>query len=81
MSFPDFLVSKKIDAARFAAAEPDVFKEWADLFEQMHPNSFTLQKLNLINAVRRKYWLGLDPPGTPSGDTPNRPALVKPKIS
>lgn len=57
-SDPDFeayLVSKRIDSAAFRSAEPDLWQAWKNEFEQMHPNSFTVQKLNLINPVRRKY--------------------------
>lgn len=57
MNFDDYLISKKIDAEAFGKAEPDVFKSWKMEFEQMHPNSFTVQKLNLINPIRRKYHL------------------------
>lgn len=38
-------------------AEPVLFNSWKSEFEQMHPNSFTVQKLNLINPIRRKYLL------------------------
>lgn len=55
--FEDYLRSKKIDSARFKEAEPDLWASWKREFEQMHPNSFTVQKLNLINPVRRKYQL------------------------
>lgn len=81
MSFPDYLTSKKIDATRFEAAEPDVFREWADVFEHVHPNSFTLQKLNLINAVRRKYGQGVHAPVAKSGAVLPGPVTTKPKIN
>lgn len=57
MNFEEYLISKKIDASAFSAAEPSVFANWKHDFEQMHPNSFTTQKLNLINPIRRKYLL------------------------
>lgn len=44
----------------FSAAEPALFKTWESEFDQMHPNSFTVQKLNLINPVRRKYQLKVE---------------------
>jgi hypothetical protein len=56
-SFEEYLVSKKIDSDAFKKAEPEVWKAWKNEFEQVHPNSFTVQKLNLINPVRRKYLL------------------------
>ena len=57
MSFTDYLTSKKIDAAQFAAAEPDTYAQWAALFVCMHPESFTVQKKFLLNPTRRKYLL------------------------
>ena len=58
-TFEEYLVSKKIDSARFKEAEPEVWRVWKAEFDQMHPNSFTVQKLNLINPVRRKYQLAI----------------------
>lgn len=79
MDFGDYLKAKKIDPVRFAASEPDLFESWKKEFEHVHPNSFTVQKLNLVNAVRRKYLLkeqaasaGQDVP------RPSRP-VVRPK--
>jgi hypothetical protein len=57
MTFEDYLVRKKIDQKAFAEAEKLLFESWKSEFEQMHPDSFTIQKLNLINPVRRKYTL------------------------
>ncbi|AYB31212.1 hypothetical protein [Chryseolinea soli] len=57
MNFEAYLTSKKIDSAAFQRAEPVLWGQWQTQFEQMHPNSFTIQKLNLINPIRRKYQL------------------------
>jgi hypothetical protein len=57
VNFEDYLASKKIDAAAFRQAEPELFESWKSEFQQMHANSFTMQKLNLINPIRRKYLL------------------------
>jgi hypothetical protein len=57
VNFEEYLISKKIDSAAFLGAEPERWKTWRDEFEQMHPNSFTAQKLYLINPLRRKYLL------------------------
>lgn len=57
MDFETYLTSKKIDSAAFQEAEPGLWKTWNHEFQQMHPDSFTMQKLNLINPVRRKYTL------------------------
>jgi len=61
-TFEQYLSAKRIDPERFKRAETDLWDRWKREFEQMHPNSFTVQKLNLINAVRRKYLL--EPPAT-----------------
>jgi hypothetical protein len=82
VNFEEYLISKKIDGLAFSKAEPDLFQTWKQEFEQMHPNSFTVQKLNLINPVRRKYLLKevvVQAPvkSSESSDVPATPA-VKP---
>lgn len=62
MNFEAYLISKKIDGEAFLKAEPALYNAWKNEFEQMHPNSFTVQKLNLINPIRRKYHLKEAPP-------------------
>lgn len=53
-TFEEYL-RKKIDGAAFAQHEPQRWQEFQELFAQMHPNSFTAQKLFLINTIRRNY--------------------------
>lgn len=81
MSFEEYLTSKKIDSAAFKAAEPKRWQEWCSLFEQMSAQSFTVQKLYLINPIRRKYLLKSDQatPPSPSAPRPGKP-VIKPKI-
>jgi len=88
VNFEAYLESKKIDSQAFRLAEPEVWKSWSGDFEQMHPNSFTVHKLNLINPVRRKYPLkSITPPpvqdatATPAVSAASRPAkpVIKPK--
>jgi len=55
VSFEEYLAAKKIDSLAFKTAEPARWAEWENEFAQLHPDSFTLQKLNLINPIRRKY--------------------------
>jgi hypothetical protein len=87
-----YLTSKKIDSDAFKKAEPELWKTWSDEFDQMHPNSFTVQKLNLINPIRRKYPLKSVPvkvetqtPTSPSSEpqqlnpTPSNPKPSIPK--
>ena len=62
MTFEEYLVSKKIDAKLFAHKEKKLWATWKHEFEQMHPNSFTAQKLYLINPIRRLYPLKEIPP-------------------
>jgi hypothetical protein len=57
MQFEAYLEGKKIDAAAFRQAEPVRFVEWEQLYAQLHPESFTAQKLFVINGIRRKYRL------------------------
>jgi hypothetical protein len=60
VNFDVYLVSKKIDSDAFKQAEKDLWLSWQVEFEQLHPNSFTAQKLYLINPVRRKYPLKVE---------------------
>jgi hypothetical protein len=53
--FEEYLAQKKIDVGLFLQAEPVRYAEWAREFEQMHPDSFTVQKKFLLNDTRRKY--------------------------
>ena len=61
VNFEDYLISKKIDSTAFHLAEPTLCESWKLEFEQMHPDSFTAQKLYLINPIRRKYILKINP--------------------
>lgn len=55
MTFEEYLISKKIDLQKFEQAEPIEVANWRALFSEVHPNSFTAQKLFLINTKRRRY--------------------------
>jgi hypothetical protein len=55
VNFEEYLIGKKIDSTAFKTNEPVRWNEWEFEFTQLHPDSFTLQKLNLINPIRRKY--------------------------
>lgn len=74
MTFEEYLTSKKIDAARFKKVESAQFEEWHAAFDQMHPDSFTAQKLFLINPLRRRFQLKEEEV------KPERKAQMKPKI-
>ncbi|SFF36268.1 hypothetical protein SAMN04488541_102836 [Thermoflexibacter ruber] len=55
--FEKYLIGKNINPQLFKEKEPARFKEFEQLFAQMHPKSFTAQKLYLINKIRRMYQL------------------------
>ena len=55
MDFETYLRNKKIDPVIFQKEEPAIWHEFKMVFEQVHPDSFTAQKLFLINNIRRKY--------------------------
>lgn len=56
-SFEEYLTKKNIDSTQFKSAESARYAEWSQLFETMHPESFTAQKKFMINDVRRRYQL------------------------
>lgn len=81
MTFEDYLVSKKIDSAAFQKGEPIQWEEWKNLFEHVHPNSFTVQKLYLINTVRRRFKLSPQEATVPKTDaTPAARPVMRPKM-
>ena len=57
MEFEEYLKVKKIDAVSFQKEDLNRFEEWRELFQTMHPDSFTAQKKFLINDTRRRYRL------------------------
>lgn len=77
MNFRTYLIGKKIDPAKFKSEEAETYRSFNMLFSQMHPESFTAQKLFLINKLRRKYTLEKEPEEA----TIKQPQKVKPKIT
>lgn len=57
MKFDEYLTEKKIDPRKYQQAEPAQYEEFQKLFDQVHPESFTQQKLFLINRIRKTYKL------------------------
>jgi hypothetical protein len=55
MIFEEYLSSKKINHETFLWAETERYNELKKIFNQVHPDSFTMQKKFLINDLRRKY--------------------------
>ena len=75
MEFSAYLIAKKIDEAAWKKAEPDQFAELKSLFDQVHPDSFTAQKLFLINPIRRKF-----PLKETEASKTTRPKVARPVI-
>ncbi|MFY0689659.1 MAG: hypothetical protein JXQ90_20980 [Cyclobacteriaceae bacterium] len=50
--FDEYLIGKKINPTSFKKNESDQYESFARIFDQMHPDSFTAQKLFLINNIR-----------------------------
>lgn len=71
MDFVAYLTSKNIDSQKFKNTEEKLFSVWEHEFEQMHPNSFTSQKLFVLNDVRKKYQLHI-------GAKPKAPKVADP---
>lgn len=78
MDFAEYLKSKKIDADAFKKAMPEQWNIWNQQFGQMHPNSFTSQKLYLINDIRRAYTLKDE--GSKEAKQTEFKAVSKPKV-
>lgn len=57
MTWEEYCISKKIDSKAFKENDPLKWLELKDIFEQVHPNSFTEQKKFLINDIRRRFLL------------------------
>lgn len=76
MTFEEYLQSKKISKEDFNKGDPVRWREFKALFEQVHPDSFTAQKLFLINQIRRKYPLSYEDEKNES----QKKKMVKPKM-
>ncbi len=53
--FEEYLKGKKIDPEKFKSGEPETWSKFEKLFYQVSPKSFTMQKLFLINQLRRRF--------------------------
>ena len=84
MKFDEYLKGKKIDPEKFKQGEGAQYAEFKKLFDQVHPESFTQQKLFLINNIRRAYKLEHTEEAVKSVSKPTmRPKIkpLKPKTS
>jgi len=73
--FEEYLTSKKIDPSAFKQGDPQLWESWVQLFSEVHPKSFTQQKLFLINPMRRKYPLSQE-----AAVAQSKPSSPKPKM-
>ena len=78
MEWETYLAQKKIDAEAYRKGDPVQYEDFRELFSRMHPNSFTSQKLFLINGIRRTYPLVEEEPVKPKAKAAARP-VFKPK--
>lgn len=79
LTFADYLKSKKIDLKSFFSSDQEMYESWKREFDQIHPNSFTQQKLFLINSLRRKYPLKEEEKVVEKKKPMVRPKMTKPK--
>jgi len=75
--FESYLKTKKIDPESFQKKSPDQYKSFENQFMQMHPNSFTAQKLFLINEIRRENPLRAEF----QSEKKQTKKIIKPKIT
>lgn len=75
MKFEEYLHSKNIDPLAFKTKEESKYCSLEKVYDQIHPDSFSSQKLFLINPLRRKYtW-------EESTKSVEAKPLMKPKIA
>lgn len=79
MTFDEYLIGKHIDSATFKSTEEPLWQNWKNEFEQLHPKSFTAQKLYLINPIRRKYPLKEIPISNTSNESEKAKSVMKAK--
>ena len=75
-AFKEYLISKKIDPAKFSVGQPKLYGDFEIEFEEMHINSFSAQKIFLINKIRRSYPFM----EAPLADTPKSTPKPRPKM-
>jgi hypothetical protein len=68
-SFDDYLKGKKINPDSFKSAQVDEYQRLKQVFDELSPESFTAQKLFLINRIRRAH---------PFAGPDSKPGLNKP---
>jgi len=79
MDFEEYLKSKKINSESFKKSDLKLWTELSQLFQKMHPKSFTSQKLFLINPIRRKYPLSKELSQEKQSVKPKPKPKIKPR--
>ena len=77
LSFEEYCESKSINPTLFKRKEESLFQELKAYFEQVHPDSFTAQKLFLINEIRRRYHFEKPEKVKPTASKVNKPQMAK----
>ena len=80
LTFEEYCRKKKIDPDLFLQSDPDRFREWKHIFEQVHPDSFTEQKKFLINPIRKKYLLHTENETKHADEIKTKPAVKIPPM-
>ena len=80
VEFEAYLMSKKIDPEGFRREHSAQYTEWESIYAQVSPESFTQQKLFLINGLRRAYPYTA-PPEEKATAAPQKSAKAKPTIA
>ena len=70
--FETYLSEKLIDSQAFRLNEPGKWESFKEVFEKVHPNSFTAQKKFLLNDLRRLYHLKPEKPVSISETEPTQ---------
>ena len=78
VNFDEYLADKLIDSIRFKKEASDKYEALKIVFDQVHPDSFTAQKLFLINPIRLKYQLKAEKPKEVVQEKPK--IKLRPKI-
>ena len=81
LNFKDYLHKKKIDAMAFAKARPEQYADLKKEFDQLHPDSFTAQKLFIINPIRREFPFKEEAVTKVEKKPQPKPKIVRPKTS
>jgi len=80
ITFETYLAAKKIDPVKFKQEDSDKYQALELVFDQMHPDSFTAQKLFLINPIRKKFHLESEEVKEIIKEKPTLKVIIRPKI-